>query len=128
MDLEKIAIKNDYYLYFWVYFLKPVIDYDNSYKNFLQKNAWVEVDENQKNENESFVIIKGKSPKIFRIFYVCNSVIRFFLKRKTEANFQKMGRPFGVIISDSLLKFHDKDQRENARNAIDMGKKYEKFE
>lgn len=42
-------------------------------------------------------------------------------------NFEKMGRPAGVIISDDMLKFHDRDQREHIRNNFFNGeKKYKK--
>nr|DAW41992.1 MAG TPA: hypothetical protein [Caudoviricetes sp.] len=37
-----------------------------------------------------------------------------------------MGRPSGVIISQDMLKFHDRDQRENVRDAVRARKMFSK--
>lgn len=113
--MSQIAIDDDIYLYYWIYFLKPILDYDNSYNQFLQKNSWVALDEIQKYDNKKFIKITGKSHPIRWYHVFCNNFIKFFLKRKTQKNYEKMGCPSGVIISDDILKFHDKDQRENIR-------------
>ena len=126
LNMSKIAIKDDIYLYFWVYFLKPILDFDDSYEQFLQQNSWVQIDENQKKENFQFVKFSGKSRKIFFWHYWFNALIQFFGERKTRWNWNKMGRPSGVIISSDMLKFHDKDQRENVKKAIQNGNIFEK--
>lgn len=126
LDMEKIAITDDVYLYFWTYFLKPVLDYDNTYEKFLEKNTWVTVDAVAKYDNKKYRKFAGKSRKIRFWHCICNNIIRFFLKWKTQKNFEKMGRPSGVIISDDMLKFHDRDQRENFRESFLAGKKFQK--
>lgn len=126
LNMSRIAIKDDIYLYFWVYFLKPILDFDDSYEQFLQQNSWVQIDENQKKENLQFVKFSGKSRKIFFWHYCFNAIIRFFGERKTRWNWEKMGRPSGVIISQDMLKFHDRDQRENVRDAVRARKMFSK--
>lgn len=127
MKLDKIAISDDIYLYFWVYFLRPVLDFDETYKKFLEKNNWVAIDEITKYDNKKYITFSWKSRKIWFFHRVINDIIKFFLKKKTMKNFEKMGRPAGVIISDDMLKFHDRDQREHIRNNFFNGeKKYKK--
>ena len=126
LDFQKIALKDDIYLYYWIYFLKPILDFDDSYERFLQQNSWVQIDENQEKENFQFVKFSGKSRKIFFWHYWFNALIQFFGERKTRWNWNKMGRPSGVIISSDMLKFHDKDQRENVKKAIQNGNIFEK--
>ncbi len=126
LDMSKIAIQDDYYMYFWVYFLKPIVDYNETYSRFVWENSWVEIDDIQQKENRKYIFISGKTKKISKIFYFFNNCIRFFLKRKTEKNFEKMNRPFWVIISDNILKFHDKDQREYIKKVVNNREKYVK--
>lgn len=126
LDLSKIAISDDIYLYFWVYFLRPILDYDDTYENFLTKNSWVKIPENDKIFNKNFTKISGKSKKIYPFHIWINNIIRFFGERKTRKNFEKMNRPKGVIISENMLKFHDKDQRENFKKSFEKGEKFRK--
>ena len=78
LDLSKIAITDDVYLYFWIYFLKPILDYDTTYKKFLKKNSWVEIDENQFLENKKFIKFTGNSRKIYFWHIFLNNFIQFF--------------------------------------------------
>lgn len=123
LEFDKIAISDDIYLYFWVYCLRPVLDFDKTYKKFLEKNSWVAVDEIAKYDNKKYIKFSGKSRKIWFFHRMINDIIKFFLKKKTMKNFEKMGRPAGVIISDDILKFHDRDQRENIRDNFFGGEK-----
>ena len=54
MDLEKIAIENDIYLYNWIYHLKPILVQGDVYEQFLKANSWVEIDEVQQQENRRY--------------------------------------------------------------------------
>lgn len=56
MDLEKIAIENDIYLYYWIYYMKPVFVQHDTYEKFIKANNWVKLDENQKIENIKYII------------------------------------------------------------------------
>lgn len=56
MEFSKIAIEDDIYLYYWIYYMKPIISYNETYEEFLKKNTWVQIDENQKKENTKYII------------------------------------------------------------------------
>ncbi len=61
MDFSKIAIKNDIYLHYWIYYMKPIISYNETYEEFLKKNTWVQIDETQKKENSKYIIQKPEN-------------------------------------------------------------------
>ena len=106
--------------------MKPILDYDATYERFLSENSWVNIPESQKQENLDYRKFVGKSRKIY--FWHCwlNALIQFFGEKKTTRKWKKMGKPQGVIISSDMLKFHDKDQRENVKKAIQNGSLFEK--
>lgn len=56
MDLSQVAIENDIYLYYWIYYMKPIFVKDTTYENFLSANSWVDVDEEQKIKNIKFEV------------------------------------------------------------------------
>lgn len=58
MDFREIAIQDDIYLYYWTYYMKPIISNNDTYEEFLKKNTWVQIDETQKSENIKYMIQK----------------------------------------------------------------------
>ncbi|HBA45044.1 TPA: hypothetical protein DCZ31_03635 [Patescibacteria group bacterium] len=44
MNFSSFAIKNDVYLYFWIYYLKPIINKDLTYENFIKANKPLGID------------------------------------------------------------------------------------
>lgn len=64
MDMEKIAIKDDIYLYFWTAFLRPIIVFDDCYHDFQKANSWVDWNKNFGKNPEKYCIFSGKSRKI----------------------------------------------------------------
>lgn len=120
MNLSKIAIKNDIYLYYWIYYLKPIYNKNNTYENFLNANSWVQIDKKQIIENSIYRIENSKKEQkeIWIFWRSVNQIIRFFLLSRTRKNYLKLWSPNGVIISDTMLKFHDQDKRESIRNKI----------
>jgi hypothetical protein len=49
---------------------------------------------------------------------VCEKLFRKIFLPRTKKSFQKLWKPFWVIISDDILKFHDKDKRKEIRDTI----------
>lgn len=118
-NLEKIAIKNDIYLYYWIHFLKPIISHNGAYEQFLQANTWVQIGEQQLKENTHFLVQNTnntKSPSVWHYFW--SGIMRFFGEKKALRRYHQLGRPEGVIITSDMLKFHDKDQRARVRDVI----------
>lgn len=174
LDLSKIAIENDIYLYYWIYFLRPIFDKKNTYEHFLEANNWVQVDEKQKIENQKYTIknlptfaslfckfcqfcrcnfwrnseLFDDAGGVFRIsknksetdcktnkwkkdflflfnhkkkeylYIKINQIIRFFLLPKTLKSYNKLWNPEGIIVSDTMLKFHNEDKRKKIRDTI----------
>jgi hypothetical protein len=56
MDLSHIAVENDIYLYYWIYYMQPIINKHKSYEKFLATNSWVDVDEEQKSKNQIYLL------------------------------------------------------------------------
>jgi hypothetical protein len=56
MDLSHIAIENDIYLYYWIYYMRPIVDKNKTYEQFLMANSWVDLDEEQKMKNITYII------------------------------------------------------------------------
>ncbi len=176
MDLSRIVIDNDIYLYFWIYYLKPIVVKNNTYEKFLEINNWVEMDENQKRENQKYIVsavpffacefcvsireyfrkkfqtvwakasfwnLENRSENRYqnevekiktfgtfshkstgndfwlkKIYKHINQIIRFFLLPRTLKSKAKLWNPEWIIISDTMLKFHDRDRRRAIRDAI----------
>ena len=123
MDLSKIALKDDIYLYFWIYYLKPLYEWGDTYERFLEYNSWVDVPLDVRRKNRSYTLKSGSHIHDSWIWYqyilsFCNSIFRFFWEYKSQRSFEKKGSPFGVIIRPTLLKFHDRDKRAEIRDAL----------
>lgn len=94
LALEKIAINDDIYLYFWVYFLKPVFIRGNVYERFLRENSWVQVSEEQKKENLRFAEIRSASRD--SCIFVWETIDRLFIalfRARTLRNNAALGNP-----------------------------------
>lgn len=120
MDLSQIAIEDDIYLYYWIYYMKPIVIENNTYEKFLKANTWVEIDKNQRTENQKWKINNSIpiSNKKIQSYSSLNQIIRFFLLPQTLKSHKKLWNPEWVIISDTMLKFHDQDKRKEIRDRI----------
>ncbi len=118
MDLSQVAIENDIYLYYWIYYMKPIVTKNNTYENFLEANNWVEIDRNQKVENQKYIIKNLYKTWNKKIYKHINQIIRFHLLPKTLRSHEKLWNPEWIIISDTILKFHNEDRRIELRDMI----------
>jgi hypothetical protein len=112
-SFETFAIERDIYLAYWIETLIPVVNKEWNFEDFLQKNTWYSIENQIKPEHQH----KNQGTKRYNntFFEFSWNIIEKWLKRllfpKTQKSFQNLWKPFGVIISDTILKFHDKDQR-----------------
>ncbi|MFA5917098.1 MAG: hypothetical protein WC850_02580 [Candidatus Gracilibacteria bacterium] len=122
LNFENIAIKNDIYLYFWMIYLKPILNYDKTYEKFIEENKkWCNFDDYKDiiKNNKNYIVYKQNTSK-----YNCKliNLLEKFLKSifipKTKKSFKEIGKPFGVIINDNMLKFHNNDKRKKIRDTI----------
>lgn len=128
MDFSRFALTHDPYLFFWILYFQPIYNSHQTYEKFLEvNNRWCNL--------EDFVVypgIEGYPQGATLRDDVCrsspcgspswgkniNSLLKNIFLPKTKKSFQKLWKPFGVIISDDVLKFHDHDIRKKIADII----------
>ncbi len=127
MDFSKIAIENDIYLYYWIYYLKPILNKNNTYEQFINTNktlwiiAHILPEDNlkylkiQKFKNEEQ---QQKKKFVLSIFDFLNSFFKKIFISRTLNKKENLSNSSGIIISEDMLKFHDNDKRWQIRDRI----------
>ncbi|MCT4617397.1 MAG: hypothetical protein N4A38_04265 [Candidatus Gracilibacteria bacterium] len=121
LNLENIAIKNDIYLYFWIVYLKPIISNNNIYNKFIEENKkWADFSEYKKfiQENKKFIKYSKNKKKTGKIVNFFDKIMKKIFLKKTLKNYEKLNKPYGIIINDKMLKFHNNDIRKEMRDNI----------
>ncbi len=132
LNLEKIAIKDDLYLMYWLAQLIPIYDPDNLHSSIQRANQWV-----KKYLPNAFV-----QYELSERLKICNGRISKFIKdllekmwgsgygdvmerQAKEAQRARMKMNYGsvqnepdtrVVVSDVMLKFHENDRRSEYRD------------
>jgi hypothetical protein len=122
LEFSSWKLENDIYLYFWIIYLKPILNYNNTYEELLKaNNKWANFNEYSKiiEENKKYIRYswqkKGEKEKII---WKLNDLFKKLFLPKTLKHYKKLWEPFWVIINDDLLKFHDNDIRQKVKEAI----------
>lgn len=131
MDFGQIAIENDVYLRTWVNYLKPIVDIGDTYEDFLKQNSnWgrnLDVPETSAEEALRYRIIHTEkkppvSEKVFKawgwwetLLDGLDSLFKGLFLPKTMREYDSLGKPWGIIINDDMLKFHREDERREVR-------------
>lgn len=122
VDFSSFAIKDDIYLYFWIVYFKPILDFDNTYNLFLEKNSnWADFSTYNEiiEKNKNFIKYTWNSTlNNLKILDFIEKVLKKVFLKKTLRTYEKIGKPFWVIINDNLLKFHNGDIREKVKEEI----------
>lgn len=113
--MGKIAIENDVYLEAWVHYLKPILDIGGTYELFVEANRdWMTQYFPTSTEARNFLSIE--KPLVEERFTgLLDSVDRWCRSMGepvTLKEYERLGRPWGIIISETMLKFHRDDKRE----------------
>jgi len=121
-NFSHIALQNDIYFSYWLETLIPVINKNNAFERFLKSNKITNTRHKVISESSLFTSeerIKGWRGWILNILWDINEYIlkKIFLP-KTLRSYKKLGKPFWVIITDSILKFHNHDKRKKIRDAL----------
>lgn len=125
MDFSSFKIDNDIYLYFWIVYFKPILDYSETYEKFLEKNkSWANFDDYKDiiEDNKNFIKYKKKRTFINNNFLVWffDKIFKNIFLAKTKNHFEKIWKPYGVIINDNLLKFHNSDIRQEISKQLNI--------
>lgn len=121
MNFQNFALENDIYLYFWIIYLKPILDFDNTYTNFLKSQSWCDIQnfENIITENKNFIKYSWKSFwNNSKILDIINTILEKIFLPKTLKSYLKLNKPYGIIISENMLKFHDNDRRKEIKKEL----------
>lgn len=98
-DLGKVAIDDDAYLYEWARRLVPVDGQGFSENPPAQGN----------NSN------RGRPS---RLAGAVERALKALFLRKTLREYERLGKPWGIVISDEFLKFHPEDRRIEIREEV----------
>jgi hypothetical protein len=127
-DLSSIQLDDidDIYLIYWILFAQPIFTRGTS--DICNSNQWVfEYVPNSKNhiqgtlindisqkttEEYSVATAKEGSLSFFKsFFFIINSLLKRILLPRHQRKFQLASKHSSVIISDTMLKFHENDRR-----------------
>lgn len=122
MDFSSFAIENDVYLYFWIYYLKPIINKDLTYENFIKTNKPLGIDSiNLHKDNKIYEIQSWKYLKFLdkcKILDFKNYILKKIFLPFTLAHKKRLWNPAGLIVEENILKFHDNDRRVEVRDEV----------
>lgn len=131
MNFWKFALEEDIYLYFWIIYFKPILDYDNTYQKFLESNeSWCNFwwYENILSKNNEYIKYSKESSKnwliklIKKVLNYPLDLLEIILKtifiKKSLKRYNSLWKPFWIIINNDLLKFHDNDIREEVKKKL----------
>ncbi len=126
MDLAKIAIERDIYLRAWGRSLKPLYSRGGAYEEFISINKEFlgELAADEIAENGKFLVQESReSSSQLQIWAVLNSLARALIRPITLREYERLGKPWGVVISEEMLKFHPADRRVELRDGWEIRQK-----
>ncbi len=121
MNFSNFVLKNDIYLYFWILYLKPILNYDNTYKKFIDSQDWAQFDEYAEiiEWNEKYIqYIWNSFWNNSNLLNICNEILKKIFLPKTLKNYEKLNQPYGIIINEDILKFHNNDKRKEIQKDL----------
>ncbi len=129
LDFESITNKpHDPYFLFWMLQLVPILDINGTFETFIHANVWLRryvahpqsmVPSSQRSVPDSFASkkIRGFFEKVLfgSLGDILNSLAKLFEQAliKQHKDSRAWDADTAVIVSDTMLKFHESDQREH---------------
>lgn len=127
LNFWDFAIKNDIYLYFWIIYFKPILDYNNTYNNFIETNQkwanfnnYLDIIENNKTYIKYSKITNKSSNFKIKILDLLDYLLKKLFLWKTLKSYEKLAKPYWVIINDNVLKFHNNDKRKEIKKLLNL--------
>lgn len=122
MNLWDFAIENDIYLYFWMIYLKPIINYNNAYENFINLNrSWADFTEFEDIIENNKWFVKYEWNSIWdwlKTLDFIDKILKFLLQSRAIKKYEQLWKPYWIVIWKNILKFHDDDKRVEFREKI----------
>ncbi|MDD4332494.1 MAG: NUDIX domain-containing protein [Patescibacteria group bacterium] len=134
MNLEKLALTPDPYFYYWLAILMPIYG-EEYYQKFWQANEWLKkflpnstlfITNNHRLVKDNNFSLVFKKIKNFwwqgRIGNFLEALFKKIQEKKMQKNISSVAKfnDSRVVISDTILKFHEKDRREEYRNLYNV--------
>lgn len=122
LSLESIALEDDIYLYYWLKTLIPIVNKNTTFEKFIDINQiWLDfenksITKKQDKNSEQTLWITHKL--LTSCWDYCEKLLKSIFLPRTKKSFQKLWKPFWVVISDTMLKFHNQDKRKKIKNFI----------
>jgi len=120
LNLEHIKLENDIYFVFWLRLMKPLTGHE-TYKELIAENKWINKYFEYEIDNKKHLLPESKGlKKVQRITeFLFNGIIgdgiEYVLRKwqihRSLKKAQKLENRDGIIISGSILKFHNDDMR-----------------
>lgn len=115
MDFKDILIKDDIYMYFWILFLKPILDIDETYSKFIKinkQNFDYSKYENILKANLDNIPHKSKSKIKFSLSFLDNIIFKIWSRKtwKIKLNW--------FLAEREIIKLHFNDKREEIKNIL----------
>jgi len=138
MNLENLKLnEDDIYFFYWIRLLQPVIG-KVTYNSFIKENNWIHKYFDYDFIQDKLIIPESKfQQSLQKIFEFplkgafgswIESILRKSMQKRANRKAQKLADRSGIIISDTILKFHDQDMREKLsvlwKKRINMFEKY----
>lgn len=126
MNIEKIKNEEDIYLTFWLRLMRPMIG-QKTYREFIEANEWIkeqfhyEIDQKKYLLEESARMLKIQKflewPLKSWLGNLIEKILGSWQKKRSNKKKTKLEDSSGIIVSDTMLKFHN----------VDMRKKYQQL-
>ena len=120
LDFSTFTIENDFYLAYRIETLVPILDYNFIYKRFLSSNSWtIKITcDNIFLEQKKYIVVSGTKKKWNVLWNLFEKITKKLLWARTLKKRYQLWSPYGIIITDDILKFHNNDKRKQIRDAI----------
>lgn len=112
-DFSNIALPKDPYLTLWLRTLHPIINRHHSFEQFINANSSLISNSENPYYNADFqkYKLKKESFLLTKCFDISEMILKTLFIEKTKKSFQKLWKPYWIIINDHMLKFHNNDKR-----------------
>lgn len=122
INFKRFALKDDIYLYYWILAMKPIVNNNRCYQKYVEaNNQWADYmqfknsfSKHQRNIPYTWEVDWENNKTLNILDNICKKI----LLPKTLKSFKKLWYPFWVIISDTMLKFHDQDRRKQIKKDL----------
>lgn len=114
LDFDNWKQENDIYLYYWVLTMIPLLDNNNTYNKFIEKNSsWADFWKYKDiiKDNKKYIKYSWNKSTNNNITKNIDRLIKKIFIKKTYNTYNKIWKPYWVIINDNMLKFHNNDIR-----------------